>query len=79
MPLDSILYRAEGERNCREIGEKAFDDLTENSHGDSWAASEAVKRICDSLVSLTPDGKLRKQYVEKAWDGIGDDNWWWMG
>ena len=46
MPLDSILDRAEGERNCREIGQKAFDEFKQNSHGDSWAASEAVKRIC---------------------------------
>jgi hypothetical protein len=78
MPLDSILDRGAGERKCKEIGQKAFDEFKKNSHGDSWAASEAVIRICDSMLSLAPDGKLRKQYVEKAWDGIGDDTWSWM-
>lgn len=78
MPLDSILDNGEGQKKCKAIGQKAFDEFKKNANGNTWTAKEAVQNICDSLVSFATDGKLRKQYVERAWDGIGDDNWRWM-
>ena len=78
MPLNSILDRGIGESNCKAIGQKAFDEFKKQANGNSWAAREAVQKICNSMLSLAQDGSLRKQYIEHAWNGIGDENWRWM-
>lgn len=76
-PLDAILDRGAGERNCKAIGQEIFDTFKKISHGDSAGGTEAAQRICDAVHFASRDGFLRKQYVERAWDGIGDDNWQW--
>ncbi|OJU81650.1 MAG: hypothetical protein BGO10_08605 [Chlamydia sp. 32-24] len=76
-PLDSILDEGEMEAKCKAIGQEAFDYFKEQANGDSLAGKEAVRNICESLPSLCEDGRLRSQYVERAWDGIGDSNWTW--
>ncbi len=77
-PLDSILDRGEVEKRCKAIGQAIFDEYKSRARGDSLAGRDGVAKICDSLRNACLDGLLRKQYVEKAWAGIGDDNWFWM-
>ncbi|KAF3361909.1 hypothetical protein PHSC3_001563 [Chlamydiales bacterium STE3] len=68
----------QGEAKCKAIGQAAFNEFKEKAGGNSWAAKEAVQKICDLVRSLAQDGALRKQYVERAWDGIGDAKWRWQ-
>ncbi|MGL5625967.1 MAG: hypothetical protein ACRDDW_00410 [Candidatus Rhabdochlamydia sp.] len=76
MPLDSILTDEKVERECKEFGQKIFDKV--KAAHDSFAAKDAVKRVCNSIYFSCNDGNLRKQYIEYAWDGIGDDTWRWQ-
>lgn len=76
-PLDSILDRDEGEARCKAIGQEIFNKYKEEAGGKSMAGKEAAQRICDAVVFIASDGALRKQYIERAWDGIGDANWDW--
>ncbi len=77
MPLDSILDMGEGERNCKEIGQKAFDEFKRKANGNSTEGKVALQKICNSIAFIAHDGFLRKQYIERAWAGIGDENWRW--
>ncbi|MBA3238673.1 MAG: hypothetical protein H0T62_10060 [Parachlamydiaceae bacterium] len=76
-PLDSILDRGEGERKCKAIGQEIFDYFKQK-YGNSDAGQNAVQRICEAVGHSAQDGHLRKQYIDRAWDGIGDNNWHWM-
>ncbi len=78
-PLDSILDNGKGEKACKDLGQKIFDEFKTHAGGNSDAGREAVVRICEALTTSCPDGRLRKQYVERAWDDIGDKTWRWMG
>lgn len=75
-PLDSILDEGEGERNCKAIGQEIFDKFKSKPFGGSMAGRDAAVRICEAVKSA-PDGRLRMQYIERAWDGIGDESWTW--
>ena len=77
-PLDSILDRKEGTKKCKEIGQQIFDQFKLASGGKTSAGREAAQRICDAIKFQATDGTLRKQYIERAWDGIGDEYWRWM-
>lgn len=77
-PLDSIIDRGEGEQSCKAIGQEIFDKYKEEAAGNSWAGKHAAVRICEAVISRAIDGSLRKQYIERAWDGIGDDTWRWQ-
>jgi hypothetical protein len=78
LPLNSIIDRGEGEKKCREIGQSIFDKYKKQSRGDSLAGREAVVTVCDNIAFSAIDGRLRKQYIERAWDGIGDKSWSWQ-
>lgn len=77
-PLESILDMGEEERKCKEIGQEIFNQFKAENDGKSSEGKAAVQRICNAVAFMTTDGALRKQYIERAWDGIGDDNWRWM-
>lgn len=76
--LESILDRKEGEAKCHRLGQEIFDRYKSEANDDTFAGKEAVQNICDAIHFHRPDGRLRKQYIERAWDGIGDDEWRWM-
>ena len=76
-PLDSILDRGEVQAKCKAIGQEIFDTYKAKANGESEAGEEAVKKICNAVRLACTDGKLRAQYIERAWNGIGDDNWRW--
>lgn len=78
MPLDSIIDRGEEESKCKAIGQEIFEKYKSKAGGNSWAGKEAVQKICNSIVSIAHDGHLRKKYIERAWNGIGDNNWHWL-
>ncbi len=77
MPLDTILDRGSVEKQCKEIGQQAFDEFKRQANGSSMAGKEAVQEICTLISSIASDGKLRIQYIERAWEGIGDEQWRW--
>lgn len=76
-PLNSILDMGAGESKCKAIGQEIFDKYKQEAGGLTDAGREAVKKICNAILFSASDGSLRKQYVERAWDGIGDNNWRW--
>lgn len=81
LPLESILDRREGEARCKAIGQAIFDAYKRRAQAAGYAMSEAgkkaVQRICNALPGRCSDGRLRKEYVERAWDGVGDSFWRW--
>lgn len=81
-PLDSILDQGETEAYVKKLGQEFFDKYKEKAGGDSTAGKLAVRNICNWVAFNKTDSpanaKLRKQYIEYAWDGIGDENWHWM-
>lgn len=70
IPLDSIL--GDHEAACKAIGQELFDKCSSTQR-----SKETVKKVCEALAHCAKDGKLRKQYVEYAWEGIGNDDWRW--
>lgn len=77
--LDSILDGGTVESACKAIGQEIFDKYKSETGGNSLAAEAAVRRICDAVKGIASDGSLRSRYIERAWDGIGDDKWRWRG
>lgn len=77
-PMESILDEGEVEARCKAIGQEIFDKYKQENNGDSMAAKVAAQRICNSIAFTATDGKVRKQFVERAWAGIGDKNWRWI-
>lgn len=77
-PLDSILDRGEVQKKCKEIGQEIFDKYKRENGGNSFAGKDAAQRICNAVLFSCSDGQLRKQYIEHAWNGIGDKNWNWI-
>lgn len=77
-PLDSIFDRGPVEARCKAIGQEVFDLFKGQNNGSSKAGKEAAQRVCNSVHYSAGDGRLRKQYIERVWQGIGDDNWRWM-
>lgn len=74
--LDSIIDQGVVEEQCNAIGQEIFNHFKQK-YGNSGAGTEAVKRICDAVGFTAQDGRLRKPYISRAWDGIGDLNWRW--
>ena len=77
--LNSILDRGDGEKKCKDIGQKIFNKFKAQNNGNSDSGREVVQNICDKVAKTATDGRLRKQYIERAWNGIGDSNWKWQG
>ena len=77
-PAEKILTDKSTEEKCKELGQKIFDEFKYNAAGNSTAGEIAVKNVCDAIHFECSDGRIRKQYIERAWDGIGDSNWQWM-
>lgn len=77
--VNSILDMGEGEKKCKEVGQKIFDHYKTAKKGDSEAGKEALERICNAARFLTDDGAIRKEHIRRAWSKVGDENWTWMG
>lgn len=78
LPLDSILDQGEGQKRCKEIGQKIFDEFKKECGGQTQGGMRAVQKICKAIRTAAPDGRLRSGYIERAWHLIGDENWFWM-
>lgn len=78
MPLDSIIDRGDGEKACKALGQGVFDAF-KKKYGNSPAGREALYRVHKKVGDSAPDGSIRKQYIERAWDSVGDDVWRWLG
>lgn len=76
MPLESILTDEQVKKECKDLGQKIFDKV--KAAHDSFAAKDVVRRICDGVYFSCDDGALRKQCIEYAWNGIGDNTWHWQ-
>jgi len=76
LDLNSILDMGAGEKKCKDIGQEIFNAYKTSANGDSKVGEVEVKKICEATKSCQ-DGRLRKQYIERAWAGIGDDKWSW--
>jgi hypothetical protein len=77
MPLDSILDQGTVEKSCKDLGQKIFDRFKNAAHWNSLAGKAAVQNICNAIATSCQDGSLRKQYIERAWNNIGDAHWQW--
>lgn len=75
--LDSILDSGEGEATCKALGQSIFDKYKTLGRS-SEAGKKGGQLICDSIYSTATDGRLRKQYIERCWNGIGDSSWRWI-
>ncbi|MCP5492684.1 MAG: hypothetical protein H7A40_06560 [Chlamydiales bacterium] len=75
--VNSILDGGETEKKCKEVGQKIFNYYKALPNGTSETAKQALQRICNAAVFLTPDGQVRKAHIEYAWDGVGDQAWKW--
>jgi hypothetical protein len=78
LSLDSILDRAEGEAACKAIGQEAFDYFKDRKKGDSRSAFRDIQAIVNEIHFSGGDGPLRKQYIERAFDGVGDETKSWI-
>jgi len=79
LPLSSILDCGEGEKECRDLGQEIFDHFKNHAaNRDSLAGEIALRNIADSLPFTCADGRQRKEYVVRAWEGVGDSNCHWM-
>ena len=78
IPLESILDKGKCEKNVFEIGQKAFNQFKKAADGDSFAGKDAIVDICESVITMSSDGSYRKQYIERAWHGVGDKTWIWQ-
>jgi mRNA-degrading endonuclease RelE of RelBE toxin-antitoxin system len=76
-PAKKIITDKSTEKKCKELGQKIFDEFKDKAAGNSRAGEVAVKNVCNAIHFEGSDGRIRKQYVERAWDGIGDSNWQW--
>ena len=76
-PLESILTDKNTRKKCKDLGQKIFDEFKSQADGNSLMGETVVKKICNAIHFESGDGRLRKQYIERAWDGIGDKNWQW--
>ncbi len=77
IPLDSILDRGVVEAQTHAIGQEIFDRYKKEKEGRSLAGQAAAVKICNAVKSIAIDGNLRSQYIERAWDNIGDSTWRW--
>jgi hypothetical protein len=76
--LDSILDKGAGEKACKDLGQEIFDHFKHQPNGSSFQGRASMQKICNALWFLQSDGSLRKEYVERAWDGVGDSYERWM-
>ena len=74
LPLEGILDEGAIEERCKQIGQKIFDTYKEEEDDSSVGGFTAAQRIFDAIGSkIFYKDSLRKQYIERAWDGVGDD------
>jgi hypothetical protein len=82
-PLDKMADDEKMATACKEIGQKIFDHYASRwelySKGCSANGKRALKRICNAAKGLTEDGAKRKEQIARAWKGVGDRTWCWMG
>ena len=78
LKLDSILDQGPGEKACKALGQEVFDHFKNLPGGSSVKGIAAMKNVCNALWFQGGDGRLRKQYVERAWDGVGDSYEQWI-
>jgi len=77
LPLHLILDRNETENRCWVIGQQIYNKFRNENSSNLYAGKEAVERIFNVIPLYCTDGYMRKVYIGKAWDEIGDDVWSW--
>lgn len=77
VPVNTILVGGEVENKCRQLGQEIFNHYKTNAQGNSEEGKYGMIRMCEAAKALTQDGSVRKAHIERAWNGVGDDNWRW--
>ncbi|MFZ0566063.1 MAG: hypothetical protein WAM28_07755 [Chlamydiales bacterium] len=75
--VDVILdhdRREEIEERCKAIGQAIFEKAKKKTRGNSMAALASLRRIYTS-VGLKLN--IRKEIIQRAWKGVGDQNCQW--
>ena len=78
LPLRQILDCCEGQKQCKQIGQKIYEKFRDENPQNGCAGKEAVQKIWNAIPSYCPDGLERKLCIETAWNGIGDNTWRWV-
>ncbi len=68
-PVFSILR--EREKECKDLGQAAFDEFRAEREGDAKQALQALKKVVEA-VGQDKGGVLRKPLIEQALVGVGD-------
>lgn len=80
IPVFSILDEGQGQKACKKLGQRIFDEYKGSADGCSFHGKAGAMKICNAIarygVGFGGD-PLRKQFVAYAWEGIGDTNWRW--
>lgn len=78
--VNSILDQGITEAHVKNLGQQIFDKY-KNRAENFEAGRKAVKDICNwiraNALQDQDKGALRAEFLEYAWDGIGDNNWRW--
>lgn len=78
LELDSIIDMGPGETTCKNLGQEAFDFFKNKCGGNSYEAFRKLQQIVDAVWFSDGDGRLRKQYIERALARVGDDVVQWI-
>ena len=76
--LNSIIDRGSGEKACKALGQEIFDHFKHLPGGSSASGKAAMQNICNAFWFQGGDGRLRKAFIERAWDGVGDSYERWI-
>ncbi len=76
--LASIRDGGIGENTCRQIGENIFETFKKEGGDDSQAGITAMQNVCKAILTCCLDGTIRTRYVSMAWNGVGDQNEYWL-
>lgn len=77
VPVASLQEGTEEQETCRQYGQEIFDHYKIRANSDPEAGRNALFRIAEGALALTPDGVIRKDLIESAWEGVGDPYWQW--
>lgn len=78
--LDEILGAKE--ETFKQIGQAIFDHYKSSLQSiglqpNSYGAKEELSSILEELALRSDDGRMRVQFIERAWDGVGDGTCMW--
>ncbi len=75
LPLASIIDKGDGEKNCKATAQQFFNSYKSAVNGKSEVAGHALSDVCDGVQFACKDGKLRKAYLIRALNLVGDADW----